>query len=39
LDHGLLEYIDELQVEIAGIHACIAETWFLPVVNEQQQSA
>lgn len=39
LESGLLEYIDELQVEIAGIHARITETWFLPVVNEQQQSA
>tara|TARA_R110002167_G_scaffold308593_2_gene513421 strand:+ start:400 stop:1374 length:975 start_codon:yes stop_codon:yes gene_type:complete len=39
LESGLLEYIDELQVEIAGIHARITETWFLPVVSEQQQSA
>ncbi len=39
LDSGLLEYIDELQVEFANIHASITETWFLPVVSEQQQSA
>lgn len=39
LESGLLEYIDELQVEIAGIHARISETWFLPVVSEQHQSA
>ncbi len=39
LESGLLEYIDELQVEFASIHACITETWFLPVVSEQQQSA
>jgi uncharacterized alpha-E superfamily protein len=39
LENGLLEYIDELQVEIAGIHARITDTWFLPVVSEQQQSA
>jgi len=39
LDSGLLEYIDELQVEFANIHARITETWFLPVVGEQQQSA
>lgn len=37
LESGLLEYIDELQVEIASIHARITETWFLPVVSEQQQ--
>lgn len=39
LQSGLLEYIDELQVEIAAIHARITDTWFLPVVTEQQQSA
>ncbi len=39
LDSGLLEYIDELQVQFANVHACITETWFLPVVSEQQQSA
>ncbi|MDO8262877.1 MAG: alpha-E domain-containing protein [Gallionella sp.] len=39
LQKGLLEYIDQLQVEIARVHACIASTWFLPVVSGQQQSA
>ena len=39
LQNGLLEYIDQLQVEIARVHACIASTWFLPVVSGQQQSA
>tara|TARA_R100001377_G_scaffold54754_1_gene32349 strand:- start:3383 stop:4357 length:975 start_codon:yes stop_codon:yes gene_type:complete len=39
LESGLLEYIDDLQIEIGNIHANIADTWFLPVVNEQQQSA
>lgn len=39
LQKGLLEYIDQLQVEIARIHARIASTWFLPVVSGQQQSA
>lgn len=39
LTKGLLEYIDELQIEIAEIHARITETWFLPNVSGQQQSA
>lgn len=39
LETGLLENIDELQVEFASIHTSIAETWFLPVVSDQQQSA
>lgn len=39
LNSGLLEYIDQLQVEFASIHASITEAWFLPVVNDQQQSA
>lgn len=39
LEDGLLEYIDELQIEFASIHARITETWFLPVVSDQQQSA
>jgi len=39
LETGLLENIDELQVEFASIHTSIAETWFLPVVNDQKQSA
>ena len=38
LQGGLLEYIDELQVEIAAIHARIAETWFLPVVSGQHSA-
>ena len=38
LQKGLVEYIDELQVEIAGIHARITDTWFLPAVSGQQQS-
>ncbi len=38
LQKGLLEYIDQLQVEIARIHARIASTWFLPVVSGQQRS-
>jgi uncharacterized alpha-E superfamily protein len=39
VQNGLLEYIDELQIHIAGIHARITDTWFLPVVSGQQQSA
>jgi len=38
LQKGLLEYIDDLQIHIAGVHARITETWFLPVVSGQQQS-
>lgn len=30
LADGLFQYIDELQVEIAGIHEQIAKAWFLP---------
>ena len=30
LSNGLFEYIDELQVEIAGIHDEISKAWFLP---------
>tara|TARA_B110000858_G_scaffold198436_1_gene264971 strand:+ start:18072 stop:19016 length:945 start_codon:yes stop_codon:yes gene_type:complete len=30
LDAGLFQYLDDLQVEIASIHASIASTWFLP---------
>lgn len=30
LSDGLFQYIDDLQVEIAGIHDQIAKTWFLP---------
>jgi uncharacterized alpha-E superfamily protein len=30
LSNGLFQYIDDLQVEIAGIHDRIAKTWFLP---------
>jgi uncharacterized alpha-E superfamily protein len=32
---GLLEYIDELQINFADIHTCIAKAWFLPVVKNQ----
>ena len=32
LSRGLFEYIDELQVEIAGIHDQITTAWFLPRV-------
>lgn len=39
LEKGLHEYIDELQLEIGNLHFKIAETWFLPVVGSQQQSA
>ncbi len=38
LESGLLEYIDQLQIEIATIHARITDTWFLPVVSEQHQN-
>ncbi len=30
LSQGLLQFIDELQIEIAAIHHMIAATWFLP---------
>jgi len=30
LDAGLYQYLDDLQIEIATIHGCIADTWFLP---------
>lgn len=30
LEHGLLQFIDDLQLEIASIHQKIADTWFLP---------
>ena len=30
MDKGLLEYIDDLQLEIASIHQKIADTWFIP---------
>ncbi len=30
LSDGLFQYIDDLQVEIAGIHDQTAKTWFLP---------
>ncbi len=30
LNDGLLQYIDDLQVEIGAIHQKIADTWFLP---------
>ncbi|MCB1670346.1 MAG: alpha-E domain-containing protein [Gammaproteobacteria bacterium] len=30
LSDGLFQYIDDLQVEIAGIHDQVAKTWFLP---------
>jgi uncharacterized alpha-E superfamily protein len=30
LQKGLLEFIDEIQVEIAVVHQKVAETWFLP---------
>lgn len=39
LEKGLHEFIDELQLEIGNLHFKIAETWFLPVVSSQQQSA
>jgi len=42
LEHGLHEFIDELQLEIGNLHVSIAETWFLPVVlatQEQKASA
>lgn len=28
--NGLLDYLDELQVEIATVHQKVADTWFLP---------
>jgi uncharacterized alpha-E superfamily protein len=37
LEKGLHEYIDELQLEIGGLHFKIAETWFLPGVVAQSQ--
>jgi len=37
LQKGLLEFIDELQVEIGEIHGRIAEAWFLPVVSNMQR--
>ncbi len=41
LQHGLHEYIDEIQLEIGNLHFRIAETWFLPVavVQEPKESA
>ncbi|MEX0964169.1 MAG: alpha-E domain-containing protein [Pseudohongiellaceae bacterium] len=30
LESGLFQYLDDLQIEIATIHGCIADTWFLP---------
>ena len=30
MDEGLLEYIDDLQLEIASVHKKVADTWFLP---------
>lgn len=27
---GLFQYLDDLQIEIAKIHHCISDTWFLP---------
>ncbi len=39
LQKGLLEFIDELQVEIGEIHGRIAEAWFLPVVENTQTQA
>lgn len=30
LNGGLFQFIDELQIEIGGIHESIAQTWFLP---------
>jgi len=33
LDSGLYQYLDDLQIEIATIHGCIADTWFLPNIR------
>jgi len=38
LQTGLLEYIDEMQIEFAELHERITQTWFLPRVAVQQQS-
>jgi len=33
LNSGLLQYIDDLQVEIGKIHQKIADTWFLQYLS------
>lgn len=39
LETGLLEYIDEMQIQFAELHERITQTWFLPRVAAQQQTA